>query len=170
MTIDALETAASNAHYEHYRLCRERDDKITRLVSEYRLKVSAEVSEEYKDRVEQLAEAERVAKAAEVAAKDAAAKQGVDARCPIGTILTRWKWNRWANAHRGSYEKTNERGAYDVITSESNHPANIRWGRARIGQYVVRPLKKDGTPGIAYKTNLDLWFPEGINPNNKDTA
>lgn len=97
-----------------------------------------------------------IAEQARVALEKAQAKTY---KVPVGSVLHEWTTKR--------FEKTpvwtGRRGVLEIISPESSHPGNLAYGRARIGDVVVRLLKKDGSPGQSYVQgwNLKFWAPEG---------
>lgn len=100
---------------------------------------------------------------------DRVAKSGMGAKLPIGSRYAQWV----KHFHSSPWKKTGIVAVVEVITSESQHPANAYYSRAKIGDTVLRLLKKDGTPGLKYArlNHGDSipygWYPEGTEPNLK---
>lgn len=98
-----------------------------------------------------------------MAAKIASAAERAPA--PVGSRFCEWSYGR------SYYGKTGVVGVLEVFTHESKHPNNRRFGLASPGDFVIRHLKKDGTPSLNYtRWSVDCphgWFPEGVDPNKK---
>lgn len=110
--------------------------------------IKREVNAKYADRIKAAAEAETAANKAIEAERERLALAAP--QYPIGTRFELWKNpNRWLS---GSAKPSGEFGIFEIITSASKHPANAAsYSRASIGTPVIRPLKKDGTPGLKYE-------------------
>jgi hypothetical protein len=86
---------------------------------------------------------------------------------PVGTVLVEWEYPRWS--HDGSkLKKSGNRAVLQLYKQGDPLPGNSRWNRPRVGELVLRYLKKDGTPGMNVKAWQDRyegeWMPEGVEP------
>lgn len=100
---------------------------------------------------------------------------------PLGTVMIEWK-RQWGSRGYGRtnpwYETTGRTGVIEVITRQSKHQANLRWGKASLGSTVIRLRNKQRVPGIAYITmksgiisrdgGFHSWFPENIDPRMEE--
>lgn len=108
------------------------------------------------------------------AALETEALSGAGCSVPVGSRMVKWDSDRW------SRELTKgETGIVEAITGASVHPANAAsHSMASIGEFVVRLLKRDGTPrakyvkfGRHYGGGFDHslppygWNLEGVDPN-----
>lgn len=126
--------------------------------------IEAEAAPIFAERINAAQKALAAATQAYEDTKIAEAQAGVDAKYPIGTKMAKWR-----RKYRYSYgsdnpwtEQTGDFGIVEVITRESQHPANFAdYSRASLGSIVIRKLKKDGTPSAQYVKFHDwyAWFP-----------
>lgn len=89
---------------------------------------------------------------------------------PLGTVMVQWKRiDNWTSgARRFTYSLTGERGILEVVTSMSQHPDKLTYGKASVGSYIIRILRRNGTPGKSYiEYGSGRWEPEGIDLNPK---
>ena len=163
---------------EALRAIRQRRDEYARE----RLRIEEErITEEmealYGDAIR---EAERAASDAAKALTEVAelvALTGDGCSVPLGSRLVRWE-----RAYAGGPKKPTKTGIVEAITRNSLHPAKSSgYSRANVGEFVIRILKQDGTPGAKYVkmggwggsdlTNYNHglvpygWYPEGVRPN-----
>ncbi len=165
--IDELQSAYNKA----WSRGRELESEISRFKSEKRdafeAALQAEVSARYGVQLRASNEAIGLAQRQLSEEKERIALTGDGAPYPLGTRLVQWEWPRWG----GKPAPTKHMGIVDAITSKSEHPANVRYGRAQIGQYVVRLIKKDGTTSSKYHLWRDYmknsWLPEGEVPPSR---
>jgi hypothetical protein len=91
----------------------------------------------------------------------------------IGTMLVEWtRGNRYGfSTINHPIEMTGRKGIMEVWSSDSIRPSNLRWTLPHPGDYVIRILKADGTPGIKFESRSwemsNEWFPVGKDPNKK---
>jgi hypothetical protein len=87
---------------------------------------------------------------------------------PEGTIMVHWERPCYfSNAH-GNYRTTGDRGILQIFRKGDSFPSNQHWGCPRVGDVVIRRLKKDGSPGIQaeqYGYGRGIWVAEGEDPN-----
>jgi len=108
------------------------------------------------------------AKAAVLDAKTALALTGDGAPAPIGTVLYEWRRKKYSSYTYAKGTSLSGRvGVVTPVTKDFVHPANIgSYSQAKVGSFVLRLLKKDGTPGLQYipltSYILSDWLPEGI--------
>lgn len=101
-------------------------------------------------------------------ASDAFALENVTPPHPEGTVLVEWNPPHWStNACR----PTGRKGVVQVYRAGDPLPLNARWSVPRVGDVVIRELKKDGTPAKAVvavwrdgSKMEDYWLPEGQKP------
>lgn len=49
---------------------------------------------------------------------------------------------------KGGERTDRERGMVEVVRSGSQFPTNMKYGRPRVGDVIIRALKKDGNPSL----------------------
>lgn len=158
------------AHWDAGNACRdlqcERDEKRWESVKAFERELDERLDAEYGERLRALIQAERDAEQAYLAEKEKDAAK--DAPYPIGTKMV-----EWTEPYRSFYNEvpkkpTGRTGVIELVTRETQHPANLRYGKASVGSYVIRLLKKDGTPSLSYVElgawRTGTWLPEGKEP------
>ena len=122
--------------------------------------LDAECREMFASRVSEASAAARAAVGAVEAEKERIALSGDSAPLPLGTRLEEWHQDRWSKTE----SRTGRVGIFEAITATSEHMSNKVWGRAKRGDYVVRLLKKDGSPAKKYERWTDyvarVWRPK----------
>jgi hypothetical protein len=106
-----------------------------------------ELSDTFDDQISEAQRSRLEAKAALDAAVEAEAL-AAPREIPLGTIM-----EELATAYRGlspESRPTGKLGILELITKDSEHPQNVLYGRAVVGEVVVRQLLKDRTPGKSY--------------------
>lgn len=110
-------------------------------------------------------------------ALESQAKTGLGCPLPIGSKVIEWTP---ISRYGGGPKAATNTGIVEAITRESIHPANAAsYSRAKVGDFVIRLLKKDGSIGSKYcRMSIDWttskislpygWHPEGFNPNTKE--
>lgn len=131
-----------------------------------------EADQQFGARLDAAREMAQAARLAELAEKDRIAKTGEGAPFPLGTKLCKWENKETSRFSRKyAWEKVAD-GVMEAFTTESDGPANLRYGAANVGDFVVRVLKKDGTPGARYERIGDTWrgkwLPIGQTPKSGD--
>ncbi len=167
-TIEELETALNDAENNRYRLQRKKDDEIRDAVDNFREKTQTEVGLKYDADIISLQEKKATAHMALADAKTALALSGEGSEYPIGTILVEWhrrKYTSWS--YGNNYILSGKKGIVQPVTKDFVHPANLSsYSRASTGTFVIRILKKDGTPGLQYEKlgsyQSKYWLPEGV--------
>ena len=130
----------------------ERDTKRDNLVNEATHKIDEAIDAEYGERIKDLRlksiAADKVVRDAEVA--DAIK----DAPWPVGTKLIGWgrACGRYDHIYGDLKPLTKQvEGILEVVTDDTIHPATLsRYGRASVGSYIIRLIRKEGAVGIAY--------------------
>lgn len=75
---------------------------------------------------------------------------------PLGTVMCEWEYeSKWSR----KMAKTGKEGIFEIVTNETQFPKNIEY-RKEIGSYIVRILKKDGTPSLRIDTGWSWWKPK----------
>lgn len=149
-----------------------------KFVHRRREEVEEEANRLYDDRIVAARTAYRDARIAVEEERERVALTGANAPYPLGTKLYKWELiptDRWS---RTSEWKVTATGVMEAITRASEHPGNAAdYSRAKIGQFVVRLYKKDGTLGARYDTEIkkhwssEGWYPDGKNhPKEEETA
>lgn len=87
---------------------------------------------------------------------------------PLGAIFAEWKKERFA-ARTQPPKLTGRKAVFEVVTSSTQFPDNwASYSKPEIGQYILRVLKKDGTPGkqviVTTHGKAYNWLPEGEAP------
>ena len=171
--IDQLEAAYESALSHSDKLRSDYDRVLSQRVSDAR----AAIVESMKPAMAAIYQANRDtndAKAAWDAALEAKSAAGAGAPVPIGTKLFQWAE---PNSYRRSVPKklTGLVGVVEVWTRTSQSPDGTRnYSLPNPGDFIIRILKKDGTPGkkfIRYHehskswgTWSETWLPEGVEP------
>ena len=169
------------------KLTDERDrQKRDRLAVEER-RIVADLEAEYGARLSEAATVARDANLAYYAALEEHAKTGAGCSVPLGTKMIEWgqTQQRW-EAATGPRKPTGLTGIVEVVTRTTLHGARSSYSQAKVGEFIVRYLKKDGTAGTRYElfrhpwtakygevVNVEAphgWYPEGVDPNVKTVA
>jgi hypothetical protein len=143
--IDAR-NSASDALYEVEKARREKKD---RLIDEVNQSLEAEFNEVI------IALSAKVDEAKKLLDEERSriAKASQDHPYPLGTLMYEYNVGK---LDRKKF-KTGKEGIFEIVTNETQFPANIAY-RKEIGKYIVRVLKKDGTPGLKIETNWELYW------------
>lgn len=158
--IEKLEAEHDKLRSRLYKLEQTRVEEIDRRTREARKQFTVEADAKYTEKIDKAREALRVAKEQHESAVEARALAGVELPYPIGTRLVEWEMKRYPV---NGYVKTGRIGMVEVCTRKTEHPDNMRWSRPRLGDWFVRHLKKDGTPGKQYEIRWkENWLPEGM--------
>lgn len=172
MSIKDLEEAARNAAIAHNAADAARAAKERQLKSIEHARIEALMAAEFGATIEQLWQTRHAADMAVLAAREARALAGEGAPYPLGTRMVEWEWVPRGSALR----MVNGRiGIFEAVTSASEHPGNLAsYSMAKIGDYVIRLLKKDGARSLQYVTmGWDMrnrWRPEGVDINAEKKA
>lgn len=161
------ETARSRAdelRRIHEHLIREKDNKISATVNEFRITLQAKLGKEYD---EQISSAGATASAAEAEAQTAEYAYAVSEPPVIpGTELVRWATGSWYHSP-GTFLQ-DAIGIFEIVSFDSKFPENLsEYSRPKVGSYIVRLLKKDGTPSLKFDKYNHLgsnWLPKGKQP------
>lgn len=90
--------------------------------------------------------------------KDRIARTGEGGPFPVGTKVAEWEQDRWSRKWKAPVKF----GVIECITRDSLHAGNVSdWSRAKLGEFVIRHLKKDGTPSAKYTIADRGWRDEG---------
>lgn len=164
MSLKKLQDAEDAATTE-YRQAREdfrdkRDERIKQATAKIDAELAAEAANvdglcrEMNDASQRLADA-----------REAESLAGKDAPHPPGTKLYEWKRSGWASL--SELKPTGRVGVLEVWTAASEIMKNqIKYPPAR-GDFVIRVLKADGTPGkqiIRHSFEMESWHKEGWKP------
>lgn len=101
------------------------------------------------------------------AEEDRVALEGAQAkeyRIPVGTVLHEYTTRRFDKKRLW----TGRRGVLEIVTPDSLHAQNAAsYSRAKVGDLVVRILRKDGSPSLSYVRGwyMSFWAPEGTDLN-----
>lgn len=169
------------------KLTDERDrQKRDRLAVEEK-RIVANLEAEYGASFSEAATVARDANLAYYAALEEHAKSGAGCSVPPGTKMIEWgqTQQRWAAA-TGPRKPTGLTGVVEVVTRAALHGARASYSHAEVGEFIIRHLKKDGTPGTRYDrfsrpwtakygevVNVEAphgWYPDGVDPNVKTVA
>jgi hypothetical protein len=153
----------------------EKNRTIRELVRAAEKQISAEQGLVYDARIDALRTRAVAARSELNAALEELAVSGTNAPMPIGTRLVQWDYRGWNRV----YNKTGVIGVVEAVTRNTVHPDNkAAYQLAGIGSFIIRHLKKDGSPSKKYDrwgrgshSNMDQlpwgWYPEGVNPNQE---
>lgn len=145
-TIKELEEKLDEAKIAHIRLEQKRHEEIEEKRQPFLDKAESAKRTVIDNYAVSLAEAVQKKESARKALDDArvaAAQAGNGAPYPIGTKLYEWKSPKWERTQR----PTGKAGVIEVFTVGSPVPDGDRWNLPEPGDYALRHLKKDGTPG-----------------------
>jgi hypothetical protein len=167
-TIESLEKALHDARKVRYEVEGRYEARKSELYREACEKVNAELG----GSLNLAKTAESNASEALGNAENAERLAGASSKLPYpeGTIVCGWKNSRspWA-AH--CMNRTGKRGMIEVYKEGDAYPSNrSRWSLPKVGDIVVRMLKKDGSKGIEVEKYIfddyakDYWMPEGVEP------
>ncbi len=93
---------------------------------------------------------------------------------PVGTKLAQWeRCSEWNSTETKKVRASGVTGVLEIITRDSEHPANLsKYSRASVGSCVVRLLKKNGETGSKYIVpggwhggDWAMWRPVGVDLN-----
>ncbi len=141
---------------EMYRLAKRKREE---WVEERRLVIEQQADILFGDVIDASRLALRDAEKAVEAEADAKARVATDGKYPAGTKLYEWSRSQWG----GPRQKTGRVGIYECVTLDSKFPASMEH-RPHIGQWIVRVMKKDGTPSLVTDRWATSWCPEGKKP------
>lgn len=77
---------------------------------------------------------------------------------PEGTLVVQWDCSIYGG---GIFRPSRNRGVMQVFRKGDPHLGR-GYSAPTVGQVVIRPLKKDGTPGKQVITSIKNWLPEGV--------
>jgi hypothetical protein len=129
-----------------------------RFEEEYKLKkrLQEQLDGIFGEPIRTAKEAHAIAKTAWQSEYDRIALESAKPSYPVGTKVQKWISS---NYDRKTWIRSKEDiGMVEIITPESKHPATKTYGKARIGEVVVRKLKKDGTPSQNYINVSGGWI------------
>lgn len=158
--IKELTKARDEAEQRHSRTLAMKRDEIAQRMEAFRERTEFEAGLKHDPSIEAAADRAHAARVALDEALEARALTGEGAPYPLGTKLYEWERKKWAR----EWALTGRVGVMEGFTRQSEQPDSLQHGRARIGDYVVRVLKKDGTPSKLYINRFHWrnWLPEGI--------
>lgn len=151
---------ALREHYIHTKVATARDQ------------AEAEAKVKFDQKIEDLHQLHVQARIALEQAQIDLAESFFDAPFPKGTRFVKWRLCSWP---RQWWPEKDVAGVIEAVNFETIHPDIGRRGEP--GDYIVRFLKKDGTPSKRYerihrghdnKWSLPWhWYPEGTDPNRE---
>jgi hypothetical protein len=98
---------------------------------------------------------------------------------PVGTQMAEWDYlNRYAQRPGTTLRTTGVTGVVEIVTSTTVHPENKAYGRAFVGQTIIRINLKSGKPGKNYvgvpsdanRLGSFNWRPVGVDLNEERNA
>jgi hypothetical protein len=179
---EELQEAAWAAARKRRDLESQRDGERRKAIQEFELKLDKEVIEpKFGEKIRQARTKEREAELALKVEQDRVALASVSkAPWPIGTRFVEWERSFSRGPFQKRKKKHEEVAVLEVFTSQSAKPSNFSdYKKPLIGAYVLRVLKKDGTPSARYiqgsyswseprTFSFGRWHPEGVDPNKED--
>lgn len=149
------------------RLDRQREDRRRALEQEARVRIAAQIDEEFpewRQANDQATEAQRAFYDARI--EDARAR--LSAMNYGRGVLVEWetKKGQWFSERKNWHYESGRRGTIEVVDRNTQFPDNMAdYRRPALGDMIIRLLKKDGTPS---KQVINLmngipnwWLPEG---------
>lgn len=168
--IETLENLAQNATVAYENLKRVHDEKAYDLKREAERKIDAELQAEFGEQLTALYRAMLDAKDQLRDGKDRIARIGEGGFAKPGERFVEWN-RRWPSS---PLTKTGRVGIVECVTKDSRFSERLsNWRAPSIGSFIIRFLKKDGTPSANFiagttgsKTGAPWgWHPEGVDPN-----
>lgn len=151
-------------------LCEARDREETTRTRAFERALQAELDAKHREGIKAAREVEHTAL---LALEEAIIADAISAphKVPPGTMMAEWKYpGRYGN--RGERQSTGRLGIIEIVTRDSEHPDNVRYNRASLGEAVVRLLKKkDSTQSKAYVRGSAMrseWLPVGQEPAKRE--
>ena len=175
--LERIEREAENARDKTHR---ERGDFVRERRQAAHDAIEKEADEKFKATIEAQHQVYVAARIAADEARIEVAESFENAPYPKGTKFFVWEMPRYSIRSQRILNK-DKAGVIEVVTRDTVHPDNKAAYRcARVGDYIIRELKKDGTPSKKYeRINLGHdgkwhlpwdWYPEGVNPNAEDKS
>jgi len=173
-TIESLEKALHDAQKVRYEVEGRYEARKSELYREACEKVNAELG----GSLNLAKTVESNASEALRNAEDAERLAGASSKLPYpeGTIVYGWK-NRSSWALNPGMDRTGKRGVIEVYKEGDAYPSNrSRWSLPKVGEIVVRILKRDGSKGIEAEKYCfaeyakEYWLPEGVEPKGNKKA
>jgi len=144
-----------------------RRDRERELTKELNARLDAEYGAEMKAAWDARREAEELCRREADRVREAESMASLP--WPVGTRLVGWNLPRGYSPDQ-RMTRTGETAVLEVYKEGDPLPGNTRWDRPSPGQVVLRPLKKDGTPGAKARCwnaygMAKRWYAEGTDPN-----
>lgn len=173
--VEALERAAQEAERALDKARTMRDDEKRQLIHAFRERVEREVDLKHAEKIQALCNASVAASKAALAAKQSLALSGKTARVPLGTRMVEWELVRDYTTSKHKLRPSGRLGLVEVLTEGSPLPGNRAHGLPKIGDVIIRVLKKQGGKSLnCMKLDswdaMNRWFPEGQDPPTKETV
>lgn len=150
MDLETLEREASEALARHEDAVRKRESAIRKAVRSAEDNAKRFFGLLMDDEIARLLRDSSEKRTRYLAALERNNAEDDNAPCPIGTKVRRKK--NVSHGYTPSYVE--ETGILALVTRETRLPANTAtYSRPKVGSFIVRILKKDGTPG----TRLDRF-------------
>lgn len=152
MTKEEAHEVLCAANLKVHELTIARDKKQDAFLRYERTRIAMAIEIEFGASLRAALEARRIARDAHDSAIEADALSGKGSKYPVGTQME--EWGTRSMGYRRTPPpavRTGVRGIIEAITRESVHPANsAAYSRAHVGSFVIRLLKKNGTPSQRY--------------------
>lgn len=168
MTKEKIHEAARSAYYKFERRREARKTELWEQVNQLKLKIEAQLAEEFGKEGRQLTELVNKSRTDMEAERIEASSKGND-HYKVGQTLWRWEHRNWPV---NEWRDTGKRGIVEVFTRDSVMPLGTsQYSKPSIGAIVLRLLKKDGTPSSRIETTtwggtFHGWLPEGTLPKS----
>lgn len=163
--IERLRLICKETSDKYWAASQEHNRKYSELKSKYEVLILAESKAER----DALMEAQKANHKADHDWRQAVEQRNLEAslaKLPHaeGTVLCKWTMHGWSSC---TYRKSTEKGIFQVFRKGDEEPSNRRYSRLSAGDFVVRPMKKDGSVGIKVEQYGGGWYAEGVDPNKK---
>lgn len=166
-----IETKYHDAMVENHRFKERRDDRRRQLFAEARVKIEAQLDEEFPETAD-VQQAEEQAKREYFDARIAEGKKRLAGMNYHKGLLVEWdrRKNEWFTDRRNWLYKTGRRGVLEVCDYDTTFPENMAdYRRPKPGDLFIRRVKANGEPSQQIITLHDghvptRWHPEGEIP------
>lgn len=152
-----------------------RDDEFRQLRDAALKRIEFDVNAKHSEKIQKLCDASVAAQRAANRAKESLALSGKTARIPLGTRLIEYQLVRDFTTSKQKLTPTGRLGLVEVLTEGSPLPGNRAHGLPKLGDVIIRVLKKQGGRSLNCMKldsweGINRWFPEGQDPPKKETV
>jgi hypothetical protein len=170
-TLEELQQAYNDASWKHIALVSAKSDEENALIAAVR----KEMSDKHDAGIGAAAKVLMEARKALQAEEDRITLEEAKGRAPypVGTKVYEWElqgdWNNNRHGYSREAHLTGRVGRVELVTRDVVILDTMTWSRPSVGTYIIRLLKKDGTPSKRFERRPDWtrWLPEGVEPGKE---